>query len=100
VETRRLAPLQSCYLAAQHTACWSLTARRKRCCSTSGTLAYRITVGDMCHTYLKSIDLTKSGLAIPVVDELATIPLDLWAPENGYLKLQIKLLGTWTRRCS
>ena len=54
----------------------------------------RVDVCDTCHTYLKSIDLTKMGLAVPVVDELATIPLDLWAREHGYEKLQINLLGT------
>ncbi len=54
----------------------------------------RVDVCDTCHTYLKSIDLTKTGLAVPVVDELASIPLDLWAREHGYEKLQINLLGT------
>jgi formate dehydrogenase accessory protein FdhE len=54
----------------------------------------RVDVCDTCHTYLKSIDLTKTGLAVPVVDELAAIPLDLWAREHGYEKLQINLLGT------
>ncbi|MGA2845897.1 MAG: formate dehydrogenase accessory protein FdhE [Candidatus Acidiferrales bacterium] len=54
----------------------------------------RVDVCDTCHVYLKSIDLTKTGLAVPVVDELATIPLDLWAREHGYEKLQINLLGT------
>lgn len=54
----------------------------------------RVDVCDTCHTYLKTIDLTKTGLAVPVVDELATIPLDLWAREHGYNKLQINLLGT------
>jgi formate dehydrogenase accessory protein FdhE len=53
----------------------------------------RVDVCDTCHTYLKSIDLTKTGLAVPVVDELATLPLDLWAREHGYEKLQINLLG-------
>jgi formate dehydrogenase accessory protein FdhE len=53
----------------------------------------RVDVCDTCHTYLKSIDLTKMGLAVPVVDELATMPLDLWARENGYQKLQMNLLG-------
>jgi formate dehydrogenase maturation protein FdhE len=53
----------------------------------------RVDVCDTCHTYLKTIDLTKTGLAIPIVDELATIPLDLWAREHGYEKLQINLLG-------
>jgi formate dehydrogenase accessory protein FdhE len=54
----------------------------------------RVDVCDTCHTYLKSVDLTKTGLAVPVVDELATIPLDLWAREHGYRKLQLNMLGT------
>ena len=53
----------------------------------------RVDVCDTCHTYLKSIDLTKTGLAVPIVDELATTPLDLWAREHGYQKLQLNLLG-------
>jgi len=53
----------------------------------------RVDVCDTCHTYLKTIDLTKTGLAVPVVDEIATTPLDLWAREHGYTKLQINLLG-------
>lgn len=53
----------------------------------------RVDVCDTCHTYLKTVDLTKTGLAIAVVDELATIPLDLWARDHGYGKLQINLLG-------
>jgi FdhE protein len=54
----------------------------------------RIDICDTCHTYLKSIDLTKTGLEVHIVDELATIPLDLWARQHGYHKLQINLLGT------
>ena len=54
----------------------------------------RVDVCDTCHTYLKSVDLTTTGLAVAVVDELATIPLDLWAREHGYQKLQTNLLGT------
>lgn len=54
----------------------------------------RLDVCDTCHIYLKTIDLTKTGLAVAVVDELATVPLDLWANEHGYEKLQINLLGT------
>jgi hypothetical protein len=53
----------------------------------------RVDVCDSCHTYLKTIDLTKTGLAVAVVDDLATMPLDLWAREHGYEKLQINLLG-------
>jgi FdhE protein len=53
----------------------------------------RVDVCETCQTYLKSIDLTKDGLAVPVVDELAAIPLDLWARENGYCKLQANAFG-------
>jgi FdhE protein len=53
----------------------------------------RVDVCDSCHHYLKTVDLTKYGYAVPVVDELATIPLDLWAVEHGYTKLQTNLLG-------
>jgi formate dehydrogenase maturation protein FdhE len=48
---------------------------------------------DACHTYSKSIDLSKNGLADPLVDELASVPLDLWAQERGYAKLRPNLLG-------
>ena len=48
---------------------------------------------DSCKTYLKTIDLTKDGHAEPVVDELASAPLDLWARERGYAKLHNNLLG-------
>ena len=53
----------------------------------------RVDVCDSCHTYLKSVDLTKTGLAVPIVDELAALPLDLWAGENGYTKMQVNMLG-------
>jgi FdhE protein len=48
---------------------------------------------DTCKTYIKSVDLSKNGLAEPVVDEMAAAPLDIWAQERGYSKLQLNLLG-------
>lgn len=53
----------------------------------------RIEACETCKYYIKTIDLTKNGLAVPVVDELATIPLDLWARDMGYVKLEPNLLG-------
>lgn len=47
----------------------------------------------VCHTYLKAIDLREDGLAVPTVDELASVELDLWADEAGLEKLQRNLLG-------
>ena len=46
-----------------------------------------------CRTYVKAIDLREAGLAVPVVDELASVELDLWAGEQGLSKLQTNLLG-------
>ncbi len=43
--------------------------------------------------YLKSVDLTKDGHAVPIVDEIATVALNIWAEEHGYLKLETNLLG-------
>jgi len=53
----------------------------------------RVECCDTCQTYIKSIDLTKAGLAEPIVDELAAVPLDLWAQERGYIKVCPNLLG-------
>jgi len=53
----------------------------------------RVECCDTCQTYIKSIDMTKNGLAEPAVDELASIPLNLWAQERGYAKLHPNLLG-------
>lgn len=53
----------------------------------------RVEVCDSCRRYLKTVDLTKDGHAVPDVDELATIPLNLWAVDHGYSKSQTNLLG-------
>jgi len=53
----------------------------------------RVEACDTCRFFLNTVDLTKNGNAIPVVDELATIPLSLWAAEQGYAKIQPNLLG-------
>jgi FdhE protein len=53
----------------------------------------RVECCDACHIYIKSVDLAKNGLADSLVDELASVPLDLWAQEHGYAKLHRNLLG-------
>lgn len=55
--------------------------------------AARVDACDTCQTYLKSIDLTKDGHAIPMVDEIATVALNIWADEHDYAKLETNLLG-------
>jgi FdhE protein len=53
----------------------------------------RVEACDTCHYFIKTIDLTRNGNAVPVVDELAAIPLSLWAVERQYAKLAPNLLG-------
>lgn len=53
----------------------------------------RVEACDTCRRYIKTVDLTKNGHAVPLVDELATIPVNLWAKEHEYTKLQPNLLG-------
>jgi FdhE protein len=53
----------------------------------------RIAACETCRYYIKTVDLTRDGLAVPEVDELAALALDLWANERGYTKLQANLFG-------
>jgi len=54
----------------------------------------RVEACETCKYFLRTIDLTKDGNAIPIVDDLAAIPLSLWAQQNGYTRIQGNLLGT------
>jgi formate dehydrogenase accessory protein FdhE len=53
----------------------------------------RVECCDTCKTYIKSVDLSKNGLAEPIVDEMAAAPLDIWAQAHGYSKLKLNLMG-------
>lgn len=53
----------------------------------------RIEACDSCHHYLKGIDLTRFGHAVPLIDEVYSAPLDLWAREHGYTKIELNLVG-------
>jgi FdhE protein len=53
----------------------------------------RLQACESCKGYLQVVDLSLDPAAIPEVDELAGLPLDLWAQDNGYHKLQPNLAG-------
>jgi hypothetical protein len=53
----------------------------------------RVEACDMCHRYLIGVDLGRDARALPVVDELASLPLDLYAKERGYQKVVPNLMG-------
>lgn len=54
----------------------------------------RVEACETCKFYVRTIDLTKDGHAVPMVDDLGAIPLTLWAYEHGYSRLQANLLGS------
>lgn len=53
----------------------------------------RIDACEMCRRYLITVDLRKDPRAVPIVDELAALPLDLVAAERGYTKIARNLMG-------
>ncbi len=53
----------------------------------------RVSACQACGRYVKEVDLTRDGLAVPVVDEMAAMPLDLVAAEEGYRKVEPNLIG-------
>ena len=48
---------------------------------------------ETCRQYLMTIDLPKHPAAVPVVDELAALPLDLFVRERGFTKITPNLMG-------
>ncbi len=53
----------------------------------------RIETCATCRAYVKSIDLTVDARAIPEVDDLLSLSMDLWAAEEGYTRLEPGLAG-------
>ena len=53
----------------------------------------RVDACTTCSRYIKTVDLRKNGTAVPLVDELAAVELDIWAQEQGLTKLRANVLG-------
>ncbi|WP_243694511.1 formate dehydrogenase accessory protein FdhE [Aquifex aeolicus] len=46
-----------------------------------------------CNSYIKIIDLRKDGLAVPDLEDIASVSLDLWAQEQGFIKVERNFMG-------
>jgi len=55
--------------------------------------ATRIEACETCRRYVKSIDLTVDGRAIPEVDDVVSLSMDLWAAGEGFPRLEPGLAG-------
>src|SRR6266545_3604847 len=53
----------------------------------------RIEGCESCKRYLIDVDLGRDARAVPEVDELAALPLDLYAAERGLTKITPNLMG-------
>lgn len=53
----------------------------------------RVDACDACRRYLMTVELVKQPAAVPIVDELAALPLDLFAQERGFTKIVPNLVG-------
>jgi len=53
----------------------------------------RIDACEICRRYLITVDLRKEPRAVPIVDELAALPLDFVAAERGYRKITPNVMG-------
>jgi FdhE protein len=53
----------------------------------------RIDACERCKRYIVSVDARLEGHVVPVVDEMAAIPLDIAAAERGFTKVTPNLMG-------
>ena len=53
----------------------------------------RIDACERCKRYIVSVDARLEGHAVPIVDEIAAIPLDIAAAERGFTKVTPNLMG-------
>jgi hypothetical protein len=53
----------------------------------------RVAGCETCRRYLIEVDMAQDGRALPEVDELAAIPLDLYAADQGLTKVTPNLMG-------
>lgn len=75
------------------THCGETTANRLPVHTAESVPHVRIDTCLTCQRYLKSVDLRLQGDAVPIVDDVATVELDLWAENQGLTKIRTNVLG-------
>ena len=53
----------------------------------------QVQVCESCRQYLHQVNMAKDPQAVPDADEIAALPLDVWAREQGFRKLHPNLVG-------
>ena len=73
--------------------CGEMDSEKLLCHEVETRAHLRVEECQTCRGYLKTIDLRQAGLAVPVVDDIASVELDIWAAERGLWKICPNLLG-------
>jgi FdhE protein len=75
--------------------CGEDDSRRVGSFSPEGDRLVRIDACDTCHTYVKTFDLREPGGKdiVPLVDDVGTLALDVWAHEKGLHRSGVSLAG-------
>lgn len=73
--------------------CGESSAERLRVHAADGVAHVRVDECTTCRRYIKTVDLRRRGDAVPLVEDLATPELDLWAREQGLAKGRSNLFG-------
>jgi formate dehydrogenase accessory protein FdhE len=75
--------------------CGEDDSRRVGSYSPEGDRLVRIDACDTCRAYVKTFDLRESGGkdVVPLVDDVATLTLDVWAHEQGLQRSGVSLAG-------
>ncbi len=55
--------------------------------------AVRIEACETCRRYVKSLDLSEDARPIPEVDDLVSLSMDLWAENEGFVRIEPGLAG-------
>jgi formate dehydrogenase maturation protein FdhE len=55
--------------------------------------AVRIETCDTCRRYVKSIDMTQDARPIPPIDDLLSLSMDLWAVDEGFVRIEPGMAG-------
>ena len=53
----------------------------------------RLEACETCRRYVKSIDMTADARPIPIIDDLLSISMDLWAADEGFTRIEPGLAG-------
>ncbi len=73
--------------------CGETDAGRLRVHTAESVPHVRVDACGSCNRYLMSVDLRLDGAAVPLVDEVAAVALDLWAGSEGLSKIRRNILG-------